>query len=198
MRLKTKRKMIFNFFLLLIFSNFFFCECGNSFTLIGNFTVENAAFFNWSNHSRTLFISQFTANPLESGSIAYVDQLPPKLNKDIHSIKTKTLKTANSLIWPNEMTNYPKEYLKSGKLGFVLGDGFIPPGKSTGSITSLTFDATIQDLVVKPLTKKKDDWFYHKARFIDVDCDGELDIITARAFSSVFSCLLYTSPSPRD
>lgn len=69
---------------------------------------------------------------------------------------------------------------------FVLGDGFLPPGKSTGSVAMVTRTGAASFSVAK-LTSDKSGWFYHRIVWADVNADGRPDIVTARAYDSVFS-----------
>ena len=70
---------------------------------------------------------------------------------------------------------------------FVVGDGFLPPGKSTGSVTQVLRNLTTGNFDVAKLTRDKTDWFYHRVVWADVNADGLLDIVTARAYDSVLS-----------
>jgi hypothetical protein len=70
---------------------------------------------------------------------------------------------------------------------FIFGDGFLVPGKSTGSLSLVTPNANnSSSFSVRKLTVDKSDWFYHEGKFIDVNGDGLLDIVTCRALSHLY------------
>jgi hypothetical protein len=68
-----------------------------------------------------------------------------------------------------------------GKPHIVLtAGGFLVPGDATGSIDLFDAADPARPLHAKVSTDKKN-WFYHKAVWADIDGDGRLDILAARA-----------------
>jgi hypothetical protein len=93
--------------------------------------------------------------------------------QNFSSIEPK--KVQDGLEWPNNITPL-------SSLGYTFGDGFLVPGKSNGGVY---FVFGGNNSMVR-LTAPAKGQFYHKGYFFDVDGDGALDIITARASKSLF------------
>jgi hypothetical protein len=66
----------------------------------------------------------------------------------------------------------------------IVGDGFLVPGKSTGSISVIKNLEDNHSKVIE-LSHEKKGWFYHLALVIDMNNDGRKDILTARATKSL-------------
>lgn len=77
--------------------------------------------------------------------------------------------------WPNEVTPVPEEIF--GPNFLAVGTGFLVPGRSTGEIAVVNEYTGEQFAISSP----KSGYFYHRAVFIDMNGDGRLDILTARA-----------------
>src|SRR6185436_12722606 len=77
--------------------------------------------------------------------------------------------------WPNSVTQVPSEIF--GPNYVVVGSGFLTPGSTTGAVT--VANLFNQELFAIVATKK--DYFYHKVLFTDVNGDGRLDAVAARA-----------------
>jgi hypothetical protein len=90
-----------------------------------NFTVPNAAFVQVVQND--LFVTAFGVSI--SGSISRVSNIGSQLQSG-QPVQYTT--PVNNLVWPNEMTPLPNNLS-----AFVVGDGFLPPGKSTGSLTMI-------------------------------------------------------------
>ncbi|KNC50907.1 uncharacterized protein AMSG_07146 [Thecamonas trahens ATCC 50062] len=96
----------------------------------------------------------------------------------------------SGLSWPNQVTYSaaaPDGPLATPAL--LVGDGFLVPGKSTGSVYALPLAATgsLPDAASPvALAPRKDGYFYHRAVWIDMDGDGVDDILTARATKPIF------------
>eukprot|EP01147_Barroeca_monosierra_P007787 gene7787-647_t len=86
-------------------------------------------------------------------------------------------------LWPNKVSYTPPGVVGSSDL-IVVPDGFLVPGKSTGSI-SLIVDPFGSPQCVK-LTTDKDGYFYHMVIWRDMNSDGRMDILTARVNKPVF------------
>ncbi len=111
------------------------------------------------------------------------------------------------LIWPNEglllpsslmilidflfsssihtptATQVPREVFGSDRV-VAVGNGFLVPGKSNGQISLFTDDyALTGQNTTGPfvISQMKDEWFYHLALWYDMDKDGLMDCVTARA-----------------
>ena len=79
------------------------------------------------------------------------------------------------ILWPNEIVEAPESLFGPGFL--LVAEGFLVPFKSNGAIE--LYDVAKKEL--RPLTKVKKGYWYHRINFWDYNGDGRLDIITARA-----------------
>ncbi|MEB3299243.1 MAG: VCBS repeat-containing protein [Candidatus Sericytochromatia bacterium] len=109
---------------------------------------------------------------------------------------------ARGVVWPNEAVMLPQGAF--GKYDMVVAGGFLVPGK-TGAMTLIDLPDPGQALVpgrILPGTVRPDDpsagpmvvyenelkisrdrggWFYHRTVVRDMDGDGRMDLLTARA-----------------
>lgn len=84
-----------------------------------------------------------------------------------------------SFSWPNEAYQVPADVKRAANLDgdlVMVADGFIFPGKQTGGLHLLNESGAITKV-----TEDKRAWFYHHSEFMDVDGDGILDVLGARA-----------------
>ena len=136
--------------------------------------VEKPAFlFNYidsEDQLHDLFISSF--GPFRTGSISQLGNIDEQLSKDAGYSVTNLV---TNLKWPNEITKVPEDIF--GENSFGVADGFLLPGKGTGSITIFNKKTGI----IAKLTKDKPGFFYHRVIWHDMNGDGLLDIVTARA-----------------
>ncbi|MBF0443248.1 MAG: VCBS repeat-containing protein [Oligoflexales bacterium] len=86
----------------------------------------------------------------------------------------------DKVTWPNEILRAPQEVF--GDDCFTIAGGFLVPTKSTGMIG--LYDKNQKTLV--SLTKSKSGYFYHRVVWADMNGDGKLDILTARATRPIF------------
>lgn len=92
----------------------------------------------------------------------------------------KTSILTKAVTWPNEARLAEKELFSEP--GVLISGGFLVPGRATGAITFIPWHAPEKPLA---LTEPKKGWFYHRTESWDVNGDGHLDIITARAHKPV-------------
>ena len=106
------------------------------------------------------------------------------MSKNVSSGVSREI-VSEGLLWPNNITPYEGGTSNNSSTTFILGDGFLVPGKSTGAIHRITVDAN-GNAKDEKLTTDKKDWFYHKGVFVDVNGDGLKDIVTARGHKALF------------
>lgn len=86
-----------------------------------------------------------------------------------------------STVWPNEARAASPQLM--GQDGLIVSGGFLVPGKATGAVSFISWDKPKQ---ATPLTTPRKGWFYHRTEELDVNGDGHLDLVTARAFKPMF------------
>lgn len=91
----------------------------------------------------------------------------------------------DEVVWPNEALPAP-----SGALDFealTVAGGFLVPGKNPGAVVLLPLPRGGGTGRMHPLrvTTERAGWFYHRAEWLDVNGDGRLDLLTARARKTV-------------
>ncbi|MBM3382069.1 MAG: hypothetical protein FJY29_06460 [Betaproteobacteria bacterium] len=88
-----------------------------------------------------------------------------------------TEQLTENITWPNEARSVSRELFNEE--GILVSGGFLVPGKSTGAITFVPWSNPKNQ---QELTTPRKGWFYHRTEEWDVNGDGYLDIITARAY----------------
>jgi len=111
-------------------------------------------------------------------------------------IESVSKRTADSLLWPNEVSSVPSQYIfnstvstrKNGNQlrdAVLVCDGFLVPRKDKGGIyvvkqpgnPNTEWNVCLSD------QSTPDKWFYHRATWVDLTGDGRQSILTARATS---------------
>jgi hypothetical protein len=84
---------------------------------------------------------------------------------------------SRSIRWPNGVELAAPGIFCTDAL--VVAGGFLPPGKATGAVTVVSTGP--EGSTLRKLTEDKKGWFYHQSEFHDMNGDGHLDVVTARA-----------------
>eukprot|EP00043_Microstomoeca_roanoka_P015092 m.150411 g.150411 ORF g.150411 m.150411 type:complete len:418 (+) comp16175_c2_seq6:146-1399(+) len=144
----------------------------HNFTQIGDITFQHASFVAVErvNDHDILLATSFA--PFGAGQVAHLN-----------------LSTAE---WPNpQLTVFPCDFKWPNKVSYapigllpdvdaiVVPDGFLVPGKSTGSISFITRPFSKNPECVK-ISTDKNGYFYHMVIWRDMNGDGRQDILTAR------------------
>lgn len=158
-----------------------------SFKVLPTITVSNPSFLSvWprtENGTDTLFITQFTGNPFQSGSISFVDNITAALANGDQTYQVTQL--CDNLKWPNEISQVPVNAISTLKQPAILiPDGFLVPGKDNGAVYLVTTDQAPATPI--RLDTGRNSYFYHRAIWRDMNGDGLLDILTARATKPFF------------
>lgn len=120
-----------------------------------------------------------TFYPFGSDSVNVVTN--PMSNPQITAVDTDAK-------WPNQADPLPEKI--SAQLGIERGilsasGFFVSPSKSTGAVT-LYDTSSFPNATKVQLSTDDKDYFYHHAEWFDVDGDGQLDVIAARAKKPMF------------
>lgn len=157
------------------------CSAGFHFRQLGSISITDPSFVRvlqcGSATSPSLWITEFSGGLDKPGkvyTVANVTSFYPDFSV------AKPILVSSDFKWPNRISVAPKEigdYL-------VVPDGFLVPGKSTGGIFLLNCDLQRDvEHSLKPieLTSPKLGWFHHMVVWRDMNGDGRLDTLTARA-----------------
>ncbi len=109
--------------------------------------------------------------PLAPGQVRAIPHVAQQLPRFAQA-RLETL--TDDLRWPNQAEAVDADLL--GRTGLLVSDGFLVPGKATGSVSFLE-----PGQAPLPLTSPKQGWFYHRAVPCDMNGDGRMDLVTARA-----------------
>lgn len=107
-------------------------------------------------------------------AVRHIPNLKDQVSAD--AFKEAPIKDLSRAInWPNGVQLAPEGMFEEESL--VVAGGFLPPGRATGDISVVSTESGSK----KSLTDPKSGWFYHQVEFHDMNADGLLDIVTARA-----------------
>ena len=162
----------------------------NSYTLkyVGSFKTPNPAFLKFAkirdNAPVSLLISSFTVDPRKWGDIKVIENVGSYI-QNISRVRIKQVASKN-LYWPNEVNVVPKGAFLVGRNYIWTADGFLVPLKNTGGIHLIEVknDGTFSE--THEISTKKNGWFYHSVTWIDMNGDGKLDVVTARALKPLW------------
>lgn len=116
-----------------------------------------------------LMISSFGL--FSADKIFKIEDIATQVNSDSYNIQT----ALNKVVWPNEVKKAPAEIFGPGF--YSSAGGFLVPGKQTGAITVFNPDKNVFAEISTP----KKGFFYHRILWMDINGDGHIDGITARA-----------------
>mmetsp|Transcript_32794 Transcript_32794/g.56066 ORF Transcript_32794/g.56066 Transcript_32794/m.56066 type:complete len:427 (-) Transcript_32794:63-1343(-) len=168
-----------------VFISFGHCQNNYNYQFLGQFEVDlpsflNLGYFDPENRetvNNTLIITTFSGSRSVTGKIYTVENIGNQLTS-VGNITPKLL--TDDMIWPNEARSVPYEIFSTQTIG--TGDGFLVPGKSTGSVSIIPLDTGIPHAISTP----KNGWFYHVAEWWDMNGDGLMDCVSARATVPTF------------
>lgn len=162
------------------------------FNYLGYIPVEKPAFLylvpNGAN-STSLLITHFKV--FGNGRVTAVHRIGDHL-KSLEQTQVEIWNTTTA--WPNEIQPVPEEIF--GPHHFSVAGGFLVPGKANGSVKIFRCeipDTSLQDLCTQyseaepaDITISKRGWWYHRVEWVDMNADGLLDMVTARARKPIF------------
>jgi len=182
------------------------CAEAYNYTLLGIIQTSQPAFMLIASYqgslpypTPSLFVSSFTGNPLGSGSVSVIENITAYFS-NFSSAQPTSL--GLSFSWPNVLTALPAPAQQQlGTTNAILvPDGFLVPGKSNGGLYIISQSAATAPLKRLPratyrkaaapteycITEKQSGFFYHNATWIDMNGDGRLDVLSAKATKPLF------------
>ncbi|MBM4252370.1 MAG: hypothetical protein FJ146_10405 [Deltaproteobacteria bacterium] len=142
---------------------------------VGSFGIHKPAFLSvlpTDSGDERLVVSSFA--PFGIGRI-FALPLNPKEPGWLDILSHEVAPTSSKVSWPNHVKTADATLFGPGKL--IVGSGFLIPGYKTGTVSIVDQKTGLATRIVKP----KSEYFYHQTVFYDVNQDGQMDIITARA-----------------
>ncbi len=157
---------------------------------LGSFPVDNPAFMTIAKitdrSGPSLLFSSFGVERvvLNKDAVWYVPNVAKYVSPQdpsVHNIQPRKVVDGGmgGITWPNEALPTPSGIFRNP--GIVVASGFlVPVPPKSGHISYV-------DLTTNEVTHLDGDtwsrfgWFYHRAHFVDMNGDGRLDILTARA-----------------
>ena len=136
--------------------------------LLKTISVKRPAFL--SLQEGDLYISSFRV--FGKDGLAVIKEIGDKLSGQQ---EIKPLWLNRTIVWPNQCVRAPNGLFSNSLL---VAGGFLVPHKNTGAITVLSLS---DPSVTCEISKPKKGWFYHETQCVDMDGDGDLDVLTARA-----------------
>lgn len=167
------------------------------FKLISTIDFENPAFLDFvtlkNENTVDLTVTVFSAsNP---GKADIVKNISNVFVDPSYSQSLITDVISDDFLWPNVFEKIPDNAFSKDKEAILcngqectlmtLGDGFLVPGHQTGSIYIQPVHA-IGFPSIDPIKIAEEEkfWYYHSPQWADIDGDGLLDIISARAYTN--------------
>ncbi|ESP03661.1 hypothetical protein LOTGIDRAFT_171192 [Lottia gigantea] len=170
-------------FYILFLGYLFVTQCNSALPkLLGSFAIQHpgftAVFVNTtrSSVSYNLLLSSFNGIPFSQDGVYMVRDIGTHLSK-ISSIQPELLTT--KVTWPNEVAQVPDSVF--GKQMISIADGFLVPFKTKGAVKLMDVSSSPAKGPYVISDNGGDEWFYHKVQWVDMDKDGDLDILTCRA-----------------
>jgi len=154
---------------------------------LGKMKIKNPSFLQLfpQNHNEAdaLWITTFSGNPIVSGKVFYADNIAAQVSKNPNDISYSQVN--GTFEWPNLISYVPNGTIVGHpEVVAVVPDGFLVPGKGTGGLYPLSIDNKGNYNKGVSFAKEENGWFYHMVEWRDINKDGRMDIITARAKSS--------------
>lgn len=171
------------------------------FQLVGKRSFDKPAFMNFirqgeNDNAVDLSVTQFGYT--FDGQVSLVRNISSAFdNNSTVSLDSMNVDVVGeNFIWPNDARELADGVLCESKQQLLCGststcrviavpDGFLPPGKQTGSIYLQGIAEPGQDsLPPIKIAEEETFWYYHRAEWVDMDNDGLMDILAARAYTN--------------
>eukprot|EP00128_Syssomonas_multiformis_P016799 Colp12_sorted_trinity150504_noHs@11192 len=129
-------------------------------------------------NTSSLYITSFDGNPFAShaGIVYQTNNIGSQINT-FSQTKPKNIFDVN---WPNSIKPVPESVF--GKNYLAVAGGFLVPPHNTGQVH--VFDA--KNPVPIQITTDEKNFFYHEVSWIDMNQDGKLDMVAAKAQKGIF------------
>ncbi|XP_002124593.3 uncharacterized protein LOC100177500 [Ciona intestinalis] len=124
-------------------------------------------------------VSSFTGAVSVSDHVLSINGVQEYIETESFSLDTLT----DQLHWPNEVSQVPDGIFNNRV--WAVASGFFLPGKDDGSIALMDVsDKSNTAPVIISNQAEGEKWFYHRVLWMDMNKDGHLDAVTARAYGT--------------
>lgn len=167
------------------------------FQLISAIDFEHPAFLRFmtfqEESTEDLTVSVFSAS--EPGKVKVIKNVTNVFSDPAFAQSLTTDVIYDKYIWPNELLEVPAGAFSKEKVQILcggeectvltLGDGFLVPGHQTGTLYLQPIHLPGRPSVAPiKIAEEETFWYYHSAHWADMDGDGLLDIVSARAYTN--------------
>lgn len=171
-------------------------------TPVGNFSVYRPGFLSTikspNSNARDLYISSFH---FAGEDLFYVPDFTTAMKSGGVTNQLKAQKIASKdLKWPNEV----EEYNQANGRGIIVSGGFLVPFHDNGGLYYAPLDKDNKPSgTLSKITGQPNGWFYHRVRYLDMNNDGVMDIVTCRGQKPTFgsgkgALVFLTATNPND
>jgi len=131
--------------------------------------------------SYDLGVTSFTGNVFKKDVVLSIADVSEYDRFDPLSVAKTYL--SNELQWPNEIDLVPEGIFSSRV--YSVAAGFFLPGKDNGTVALIDVSDMNNPVLknIAPFSSEKK-WFYHRVLWMDMNKDGHLDALTARAWGT--------------
>jgi len=123
-----------------------------------------------------LWITQFGL--FDSGTVSVVTDIFSHNETNYTDVEPQNI--GHNFAWPNKVSPVPPNTIVGVDYALAVPDGFLVPGHSNGGLYIVTLNGVQANEVVR-IDQNEGGWFNHMVIWRDMNNDGRLDALTARA-----------------
>lgn len=143
---------------------------------------NSGKFSSYGTDSFDLGVTSFTGNIFKKDHVLNVAEVSEYDVFDPLMTDKNTL--TEELQWPNEIDLVPEEVFDRRVM--TVASGFFLAGKDNGTVALIDVDDINNPVLhyLAPFDQNGKKWFYHRVMWTDMNSDGHLDAVTARAWGA--------------